>query len=70
MLQIVPILCTIFVLTNAFPDGAPADTCVKQRANQPNHGASRTQSLHSLPYEMRATSDRYNPGQEIQGFLI
>uniref|UniRef100_T1H6E1 Reelin domain-containing protein n=1 Tax=Megaselia scalaris TaxID=36166 RepID=T1H6E1_MEGSC len=24
-----------------FPDGAPADTCVKKRANQPNHGQAR-----------------------------
>lgn len=50
-----------------FPDGAPSDTCVKSRANQPNHGASRTQSLHTLPYDVHATTDTYNPGQQIQG---
>lgn len=50
-----------------FPDGAPSDTCVKARANQPNHGASRTQAIHTLPYDVRASTDTYNPGQQIQG---
>lgn len=57
----------LITLANAFPDGAPADTCVKQRANEPNHGASRTQALHTLPYEVRAESDSYHPGQQIKG---
>lgn len=57
----------LIALANAFPDGAPADTCVKQRANEPNHGASRTQAIHTLPYEVRAESDTYHPGQQIKG---
>lgn len=55
------------VFVTAFPDGAPSDTCVKARANQPNHGASRTQAIHTLPYDVRATTDTYNPGQQVQG---
>ncbi|KAJ6637204.1 putative defense protein 3 [Pseudolycoriella hygida] len=54
------------VFVTGFPDGAPSDTCVKARANQPNHGASRSQDLHTLPYEVRATTDTYNPGQQVQ----
>lgn len=58
----------LIALANGFPDGAPADTCVKQRANEPNHGASRTQTLETLPYEVRADSDSYQPGQQIKGW--
>lgn len=58
------------ILVNGFPDGAPSDTCVKARANQPNHGASRTQPIHTLPYEVRATTDNYNAGQQIQGLTF
>lgn len=54
-------------LTNAFPDGAPADTCVKQRANQPNHGKARTQLGHTNPYEVVADSETFHPGQPISG---
>ncbi|KAG4067219.1 hypothetical protein HA402_000210 [Bradysia odoriphaga] len=54
------------MLVAGFPDGAPSDTCVKGRANQPNHGASRTQLLHTLPYDVHATTDTFNPGQQIQ----
>ncbi|EDX14820.1 GD21425 [Drosophila simulans] len=49
----------------AFPDGAPADTCVKQRANQPNHGKARSQPAHSNPYEVVADAQSYHPGQQI-----
>ncbi|XP_039492770.1 putative defense protein 3 [Drosophila santomea] len=49
----------------AFPDGAPADTCVKQRANQPNHGKARSQPAHSNPYEVVADAQTYHPGQQI-----
>lgn len=58
------------IFVTGFPDGAPSDTCVKARANQPNHGASRTQTIETLPYEVRATTDTYNPGQQIQGLTI
>lgn len=50
-----------------FPDGAPADTCVKKRANQPNHGQARSQKLETLPFQVVATSDSYQPGQQIHG---
>ncbi|EDW16209.1 putative defense protein 3 [Drosophila mojavensis] len=49
----------------AFPDGAPADTCVKQRANQPNHGKARTQPAHTNPFEVVASSQTYHPGQQV-----
>ncbi|XP_068154995.1 putative defense protein 3 [Drosophila tropicalis] len=49
----------------AFPDGAPADTCVKQRANQPNHGQARSQPAHTNPFEVVATAQSYHPGQQI-----
>ncbi|CAD7084942.1 unnamed protein product [Hermetia illucens] len=49
----------------AFPDGAPADTCVKKRANQPNHGAARSQPPETFPYQVVASSDSYRPGQQI-----
>lgn len=58
----------LIALSNGFPDGAPADTCVKERFNQPNHGAARSQPLGTLPYEIRATTDTYQPGQQIQGY--
>lgn len=51
--------------TVAFPDGAPADTCVKQRANQPNHGKARPQSPDTNPFEVVATAQSYHPGQQI-----
>lgn len=38
-----------------------------ERFNQPNHGQSRTQPLGTLPYEVIATTDQYQPGQQIQG---
>lgn len=50
---------------SGFPDGAPADTCVKQRANQPNHGKARTQPAHTNPFEVVASSQTYHPGQQI-----
>lgn len=56
-------LCSV---VSCFPNGAPADTCVRNRSNEPNHGAARTQSLDSLPYQVVATSDQYQPGQVIQ----
>lgn len=36
------------------------------RFNQPNHGQARTQPLGTLPYEVIATTDQYQPGQQIQ----
>lgn len=67
--SIILIAFVLFIFVDGFPDGAPADTCVKVRANQPNHGAARSQLLQSLPFELRASDDEYYPGQEIQGFF-
>ncbi|XP_053604157.1 putative defense protein 3 [Plodia interpunctella] len=50
---------------NSFPDGAPVDTCVKNRANQPNHGQHRSQSLATLPYRVLASSSTYGPHSTI-----
>lgn len=55
------------VVVDCFPDGGPADTCVKERFNQPNHGQARTQPQKTLPYDVVATTDSYQPGQQIQG---
>ncbi|EDW39057.1 GL13879 [Drosophila persimilis] len=69
--QEVPSMLLIMLLplligsTAAFPDGAPADTCVKQRANQPNHGKARTQPAHTNPFEVVADAQSYHPGQQI-----
>lgn len=64
-------ICAFIVIIDCFPDGGPADTCVKpERFNQPNHGAARTQSLGTLPYEVIATTDTYQPGQQIQGKIF
>ncbi|XP_046963612.1 putative defense protein 3 [Vanessa cardui] len=50
---------------NSFPDGAPVDACVKDRANQPNHGQHRTQPLSTLPYRIVASSANYGPNTRI-----
>lgn len=64
---VVLVLCAFIGSSVSFPDGGPPDTCVKERFNQPNHGKARTQPIDSLPYEVRATADNYQPGQQIQG---
>lgn len=62
------LICALVVIIDCFPDGGPADTCVKpERFNQPNHGKARTQPLGTLPFEVIATTDQYQPGQQIQG---
>lgn len=55
----------IFSFVNSFPDGAPTDVCVKNRFNEPNHGKSRTQAAHTIPYQVIASSDTYSPGERI-----
>uniref|UniRef100_A0A182NN18 Reelin domain-containing protein n=1 Tax=Anopheles dirus TaxID=7168 RepID=A0A182NN18_9DIPT len=62
------VACALVLLsaTHAFPDGAPADTCVKSRTNEPNHGAARSQSLAALPYQVTASGSAYGPGSQIQ----
>ncbi|XP_029164790.1 putative defense protein 3 isoform X2 [Nylanderia fulva] len=74
----------VFVVSSSisvfgFPDGAPVDTCVKPRPNQPYHGQARSQPLHTSPYQILASSSRYGPGSQItvtiggapfQGFFV
>ncbi|XP_315224.5 putative defense protein 3 [Anopheles gambiae] len=62
------VCCALLVIgkVDAFPDGAPADTCVKSRTNEPNHGAARSQSLANPPYQVTASSNVYGPGTQIQ----
>ncbi|XP_008205818.1 putative defense protein 3 [Nasonia vitripennis] len=52
-------------IANGFPDGAPVDACVKPRPNQPYHGQARPQPLSTSPYQLIASSDRYQPGSQI-----
>lgn len=65
-IRIVTVLALI-IAVKTFPDGAPADTCVKKRPNQPNHGQARSQPLHTNPYEVVASSETFHPGQEVTG---
>ncbi|XP_030369166.1 putative defense protein 3 [Scaptodrosophila lebanonensis] len=64
LLPLLLLVCSSVV--TGFPDGAPADTCVKQRANQPNHGQARSQPPNTNPFEVVATSQTYHPGQQIE----
>ncbi|XP_058792253.1 putative defense protein 3 [Phymastichus coffea] len=58
-------LTCLAALASGFPDGAPVDTCVKPRVNQPYHGQARSQPLASNPYQVIASSDNYRPGSQI-----
>lgn len=51
----------------SFPDGAPIDTCVRDRPNQPNHSQHRTQPLSSLPYRVLASGSSYASNTPITG---
>lgn len=67
MYSLAVLLAVSLTATLAFPDGAPSDTCVKKRPNQPNHGQARSQPLDSNPYNVVADSEHYHPGQEVSG---
>lgn len=68
MRQISVFLCVVGALqVAAFPDGAPVDVCVKPRPNEPYHGEARAQPINSLPYQVTASSGRFQPGQQITG---
>ncbi|XP_050071311.1 putative defense protein 3 [Anopheles maculipalpis] len=66
ILAVIGCLLAFLSTTQGFPDGAPADTCVKSRTNEPNHGAARSQSQASLPYQVTASGNAYGPGTQIQ----
>ena len=55
------------VYVDGFPDGAPVDSCVKPKPNQPYHGQAKPQSLGSNPYQIVASSGQYGPGAQITG---
>ncbi|KOB76486.1 Neuropeptide receptor B3, partial [Operophtera brumata] len=57
--------CVLCWGVESFPDGAPIDTCVRDRPNQPNHSQHRTQSLSSLPYRVLASGTSYAPNTPI-----
>jgi len=54
----------------AFPNGGPIDACVKQRANQPNHGSHQPQPEETNPFVIEASGENYQPGQVITGELL
>uniref|UniRef100_A0A1B0AGQ8 Reelin domain-containing protein n=2 Tax=Glossina TaxID=44049 RepID=A0A1B0AGQ8_GLOPL len=64
-ISVLIILSVMGKVIESFPNGAPSDTCVKKRPNQPNHGQARPQPLHTNPFEVVASSESYHPGQEI-----
>lgn len=56
-------------LVTCFPDGAPADTCVREppnSTNTPKHGKTLPMALNSIPYRLVASGDQFGPGAEIQ----
>lgn len=59
---VVVIATSAFVVS--FPNGAPADTCV--RNNLPKHFKTQSLPLESIPYQFVASADQYGPGSEIQ----
>ncbi|XP_014205887.1 putative defense protein 3 [Copidosoma floridanum] len=59
------LLAGLSVIASGFPDGAPVDSCVKPRPNQPYHGQARPQPLASNPYRLIASTDHYEPGSQI-----
>lgn len=66
MFRVFTLITFSIISVSGFPDGAPPDTCVKDRFNQPHHGKAKSQPLDSLPYQVVASSDTYVPGQKIQ----
>lgn len=63
--SVIVLILAMSALVTSFPDGAPADTCVK--GNRPKHGKTQPKALQSLPYQLVASSDQFGPGAEVQG---
>ncbi|XP_055697320.1 putative defense protein 3 [Phlebotomus papatasi] len=61
--KVLLLLSFVVSLTLGLPDGAPPDTCVKN--NRPNHGKTTSQPIHTLPYQVVASSNTYSPGSTI-----
>lgn len=61
------LVVSLSAIATGFPDGAPVDSCVKPRPNQPYHGQARPQPLSTNPYRLIASTDRYQPGSQITG---
>jgi hypothetical protein len=64
-LQLGFVLALSVAMVQAFGNGAPADVCVKERFNQPNHGEYRSQPLETIPYQVIASAASYQPGDSI-----
>lgn len=62
--SVIVLILATFAFVTSFPDGAPADTCVK--GNRPNHGKTQPKALQTLPYQLVASADQFGPGSEIQ----
>ncbi|XP_055586809.1 putative defense protein 3 [Uranotaenia lowii] len=60
------VVAVLVTVGSGFPDGAPPDTCVKTRFNQPNHGAARSQDPQTSPFRFTASGNQYGPGTQIQ----
>ncbi|KAK4881821.1 hypothetical protein RN001_005140 [Aquatica leii] len=71
MSALIPCAFTTLILTLAatysvaFPDGAPVDTCVKAKVNQPNHSRAKPQPQDKNPYRIIASDVNYGPGSQI-----
>lgn len=65
--KVLIVLTVLVGLTTAFPDGAPVDTCVKPRTNQPYHGQTRPQTPDTNPFRLTASATRYEPGTSVTG---
>ncbi|EFN85441.1 putative defense protein 3 [Harpegnathos saltator] len=74
LIRHIAILLALVVVSSisvlGFPDGAPVDTCVKPRPNQPYHGEARSQPLNTSPYKIVASSSRYEPGSQITVTIV
>ncbi|XP_063704140.1 putative defense protein 3 [Culicoides brevitarsis] len=66
MFRVIILVSVVASLVDGFPDGAPADTCVKSRFNQPHHGQAKSQPLETSPYQVVASTDVYHAGQQIE----
>ena len=63
-LPISAILLALSLTVESFPDGAPINMCLSN-GNSPKHGRYEAQPLGSMPYQVKASSGSYKPGDTI-----
>ncbi|KAG5881101.1 hypothetical protein JTB14_036585 [Gonioctena quinquepunctata] len=63
--NIIIVILGLVIGTNSFPDGAPVDACVGNKANQPNHGQAKPQSPQTNPFQILQSAAEYGPGSQI-----